>query len=112
MNDPTGDTDTAPGDDLSVTSRQATRDFWAEENLKLVQPHLRLQKAARIVNGIGRGKDCSISRCWLRPPPDTRLLSGNMHYYGIDIAIHDHRAFDQEADFLESRSDLATRSSV
>jgi SAM-dependent methyltransferase len=102
MNDPTGGTDTAPGDDLSGNARHYKRDFWAEENLKFVQPHFRLQKAARIVNGIGRGKDCSILDVGCGPATLMRLLPGNIHYYGIDIAIHDHQASNLvEADFLE-----------
>jgi len=77
------------------------RDFWSEENLKFTRPHFRLEKAARIVNRMARGRECDLLDVGCGPGTLMRLLDSNIHYHGIDIAIHDPAPNLLEADLLE-----------
>ena len=77
-------------------------DFWSKENLNYVQPHFRLQKAARLVNRIAQGKECDLLDVGCGPATLMRLLQKNIHYYGIDIAIHEPAPYLLQADFLET----------
>ena len=102
MNDPASGESIAPGESAGSTVQYYKRDFWIKENLKHVPPHYRLQKAARIVNGIARGKECDLFDVGCGPATLKHLLTKNIHYYGIDIAIHDPAPNLIEADFLET----------
>lgn len=78
------------------------RDFWSSENLKYTQPHFRMEKAARIVKRIARGKECDLLDVGCGPAALSQLLQSNIHYHGIDIAIHDSRPNLVQTDFLET----------
>lgn len=78
------------------------REFWIEENRKYVEPHFRLAKAARIVNKLARGKECDLLDVGCGPATLARLLDINIHYYGVDIAIHNPAPNLLQADFAES----------
>jgi len=78
------------------------RAFWADENLKYTEPHFRLEKSARIVSAIARGKESDLLDVGCGPATMQRLLPPNIHYYGIDIAIHNPAPNLQETDFLEN----------
>ena len=78
------------------------RDFWAGENLKYVEPHFRLTKAARIVNRLARGRAGNLLDVGCGPATLARLLDKNIRYYGIDIAIHEPADNLIQADFVES----------
>lgn len=78
------------------------RDFWAKENLNYVEPHFRLTKAARIVNQLARGRECSLLDVGCGPATMAKLLEKNIHYYGIDIAIHKPAPNLLQSDFAES----------
>jgi cyclopropane fatty-acyl-phospholipid synthase-like methyltransferase len=65
------------------------RDFWIKENQKHVPAHYRLQKSARIINGLVGQDDRDLLDIGCGPATLMRLLRPNIHYYGIDIAIHD-----------------------
>ena len=81
------------------------RNFWSKEerqNLNYIEPHFRLKKSARIVNKIARGKECTLLDIGCGPATLQRLLSPNIQYYGIDIAVYDPAANLIEADFLET----------
>jgi len=78
------------------------RDFWAKENLNYVEPHFRLTKAARIVNQLARGRECDLLDVGCGPATMTKLLERNIHYYGIDIAIHKPAPNLLQSDFAES----------
>ncbi len=78
------------------------RDFWSKENLKYARPHFRMEKAARLVNRIGRGKQRDLLDVGCGPATLMRLLENNIHYYGIDIAIHDPKPNLRQSDFLEA----------
>lgn len=75
------------------------RDFWAKENLKYVEPHFRLSKSARLINRIARGKECELLDVGCGPAALMGLLEKNIHYYGIDIAIHHPAPNLLESDF-------------
>lgn len=77
------------------------RDFWIKENRKHVPPHYRLQKSARIINAIAGREDCDLLDVGCGPATLMRLLHPNIHYYGIDIAMHDQVPNLLESDFLE-----------
>jgi SAM-dependent methyltransferase len=91
----------APGGDQG-TAQRYKRDFWIQENLKHAVPHYRLQKVARVANRIARGRECDLLDVGCGPATLQRLLTGNMRYYGIDMAIHEPAPNLREADFLES----------
>jgi SAM-dependent methyltransferase len=81
--------------------RYYKKDFWSEENLKFLQPHIRMEKTAQIVNRIARGKECDLLDLGCGPATLRHLLSDNIHYHGIDIAIHEPAPYLIEADFVE-----------
>jgi SAM-dependent methyltransferase len=86
----------------SVGKTLYKKGFWSKENLQYGRPHYRLEKSARIVNRIARGRSCTLldvgcGGAALRP-----LIRPNIEYYGIDIAIHDPAPNLIEADFLEA----------
>lgn len=78
------------------------RDFWIRENLNYAQPHFRLEKSARIVNRTARGKECDLLDVGCGPATLMHLLQKNIHYYGIDIAIHSPAPYLIQTDFLET----------
>ena len=89
---------------MDITQAQATlyrkRDFWANENLKYATPHFRLKKAARLVNKIAGGRPCQLLDVGCGPATLMRLLDQNIHYHGIDMAIHAPSPDLVETDFV------------
>lgn len=83
-------------------ARYHKRDFWATENLKYVEPHFRLCKASRIVNKLAGGRECDLLDVGCGPATLAQLLDRNIHYHGIDIAIHHSAANLIQADFVEA----------
>ena len=77
------------------------RDFWIKENQKHIPAHYRLQKSARIINDIVGRKESNLLDVGCGPATLMRLLRPNIHYYGIDIAIHDSAPNLIEADILK-----------
>lgn len=77
-------------------------DFWAKENLNYVEPHFRLTKAARIVNQLAQGREFDLLDVGCGPATMSKLLERNIHYYGIDIAIHKPAPNLLQSDFAES----------
>jgi SAM-dependent methyltransferase len=77
------------------------KDFWYEENLRYSEPHLRAQKVARLVNKIAHGQESDLLDVGCGPGALRYLLNDNVHYYGIDIAIHEPAPNLIEADLLE-----------
>jgi len=78
------------------------RDFWAKENLKYVQPHFRMQKAANLVNSVAKSKPSDFLDLGCGPATLEHLLRRNIHYHGIDIAIQKPAPNLLQADFLET----------
>lgn len=85
----------------TVTVKYHKRDFWIEENLKYVEPHFRLAKAARIINKLARRRECDLLDVGCGPATLARLLNKNIHYYGVDIAIHNPAPNLLQSDFAE-----------
>ena len=82
--------------------RYYKRDFWIKENQKHIPAHYRLQKAARIVNKVAAGRESDLLDVGCGPATLMRLVDKNVHYYGIDIAIHDPAPNLLEVDLLET----------
>ena len=78
------------------------RDFWIKENQKHVPAHYRLQKAARVVSDIAQGRECDLLDVGCGPATFGSLLPGNIHYHGIDLAIHNPASNLIETDILEN----------
>jgi SAM-dependent methyltransferase len=100
MNDPADGEEISVHDDSDAV-KYYKRDFWSEENLKFTRPHFRLKKAARIINKMAQGKERDLLDVGCGPSALMSLLEKNIHYYGIDIAIHEPAPNLLEADFLE-----------
>ena len=100
MNDPAGGESFVSEGNIGNTLHK--KDFWSKENLKYSRPHYRLEKAARIINRLARGRRCTLLDVGCGPATLMSLLRSNIQYYGIDIAIHDPAPNLIEADFLET----------
>lgn len=92
----------APDGGSGSIAERYKRDFWVKENLKHVPAHYRLQKTARIVNKVAAGKECDLLDVGCGPATLMSLTQQNIHYFGIDIAIHDRAPNLIEADFLKA----------
>jgi SAM-dependent methyltransferase len=82
-----------------ATENYRTRDYWIVENALYAKPSFRLQKCARIVNEIARGRACNLLDLGCGPAALREVLSPNVSYYGVDIAIHEPASYLQELDF-------------
>lgn len=78
------------------------RNFWINKNLNYARPHFRLEKSARIINKLAIGKECDLLDVGCGPATLRGLLDRRIHYYGIDIAIHDPAPNLIGMDFLEA----------
>jgi cyclopropane fatty-acyl-phospholipid synthase-like methyltransferase len=76
-------------------------EFWIKENQKHVPAHYRLQKSAHIVNALAGREERELLDIGCGPATLMRLLRPNIHYHGIDIAIHDPAPNLIESDILE-----------
>jgi SAM-dependent methyltransferase len=85
-----------------TSERYYKRDFWASENLKYAEPHFRLQKSARLINRLAQKKECDLLDVGCGPAALMSLLEKNIHYYGIDMAIHNPAPNLIESDFVAS----------
>jgi SAM-dependent methyltransferase len=88
--------------DPGGTTQYYGQSFWRKENRKFAEPHFRMEKSARIVNGIARGKESYLLDVGCGPATLAHLLDENIHYHGIDIAIQDPAPNLIEADFLKT----------
>jgi cyclopropane fatty-acyl-phospholipid synthase-like methyltransferase len=78
------------------------RDFWIKENQKHIPAHYRLRKSAQLINAIAQGEERDLLDIGCGPATLMRLLRENIHYYGIDIAIHNPASNLIETDILEN----------
>ena len=79
-----------------------SKDFWREENAQFGSSHHRLEKSARIIEQMSRGRECTLLDVGCGPATLMRLLPPNVRYYGIDIAISTPAANLIEADILRT----------
>jgi SAM-dependent methyltransferase len=101
--------DIASGNDFSSAAQRFKREFWSKENLRFSQPHYRLEKSARIINLLAQGKDCTLLDVGCGPATLSRLLTPNIEYYGLDIAIQVPAPNLIEEDFLVAPIKFADR---
>lgn len=92
--------------DVDASARESIadvykRDFWIKENQKHIPAHYRLRKSARIINAIAGREECDLLDVGCGPATLLLLLQPNIHYYGIDIAIHDPMPNLIETDILK-----------
>lgn len=85
------------------------KEFWQQENLNYARPHLRMEKVAGLVNKVARGGECSLLDVGCGPAALSALLSPNVRYYGIDIAIQYPAPNLLEADLVEAPIKFADR---
>lgn len=85
------------------------KDFWKQENLKYSHAHYRMQKCARLVTRLAGTAECSLLDVGCGPATLSTLLSSNVEYFGIDIAIQDPAPNLAEFDFLEQPIGFADR---
>jgi SAM-dependent methyltransferase len=78
------------------------KDFWSTENLKYSRPHFRMEKIARTVNALARGRNYTLLDVGCGPAALEPLLRPNIQYYGIDIALAQQAPNLIEADILEA----------
>jgi SAM-dependent methyltransferase len=100
MNDSAGGKGSASAGNINDTLRK--KDFWSQENLKYSRPHYRLEKSARVINRLARGRRCTLLDVGCGPASLMYLLQPNIQYHGIDIAIHNPAPNLIEADLLET----------
>jgi SAM-dependent methyltransferase len=90
----------------AVTPRDVTDEpvaaFWRRENLRFADPHYRLVKAARIIDKLAHGRECSVLDVGCGPATVGSILPANIDYYGIDIAIQDPAPNLLEADLRDT----------
>lgn len=72
------------------------------ENQRYSRAHYRLKKASRIVNKIAGPDECDLLDLGCGPAALQQLLTPNVHYHGIDIALSEPAPYLIEADLLES----------
>jgi SAM-dependent methyltransferase len=77
------------------------RDFWSVENLNFAKPHFRMLRVAEIVSEIAAGRERDLLDVGCGPATVQRLLPGNVHYHGIDIAIQEPAPNLLEMDITE-----------
>lgn len=92
-----------------ITTRFLDRSFWLDQNARYDEPYFRLEKCARIVNRLARGKDCDLLDVGCGPATLATLLDPNIIYYGIDIAIHNPAPNLLEMDFAKGRVGFQNR---
>ena len=102
MNDPVSSKGMVPDGGARERASRYKKDFWEEENLKFGEPWYRLEKSARIISRLAGGRECTLLDVGCGPATLMRLLPANIHYHGIDIAIHNPAPNLMEADLLES----------
>jgi SAM-dependent methyltransferase len=78
---------TASSGMASEESRYCTRDFWGEENLRFIKPHFRLGKAVTLINKLARDREVDLLDIGCGPATVGHLVTQNVHYFGIDIAV-------------------------
>ena len=93
-----GQNDIGAADAVDSTAHSDPGKFWRRENLRFTEPHYRLVKAARIIKKLAQGRECTLLDVGCGPATLSRLLPGNIDYYGIDIAIQDPAPNLLEAD--------------
>lgn len=80
--------------------RYYKKDFWKTENLKYSKPHFRMEKAARIISQLSRGRTSTLLDVGCGPATLQHLVPPNVSYHGIDISIPNPGPALAEVDFV------------
>jgi len=78
------------------------REFWIHENLLYAQPNFRLEKCARLINGLMQGRTYDLLDVGCGPAALRRLLDSSITYHGVDIAIHEPAPYLRELDIVQN----------
>ena len=82
-----------------VNNKFFDKNFWlSEAGFYYTKPYLRLEKCARLVNRLARNSELELLDVGCGPATLAKFLNPNIHYYGIDIAIHTPGDNFQEVD--------------
>jgi SAM-dependent methyltransferase len=100
MNDSANGHGATSTDDADRQVRYYKKDFWRTENLKYSKPHFRMEKAARIINQLSRGRTPDLLDVGCGPATLQHLVTPNVNYHGIDIAIPNPGPDLAEVDFV------------
>jgi cyclopropane fatty-acyl-phospholipid synthase-like methyltransferase len=100
MNDSANGHGATSTNDEGSKVRYYKKDFWSTENLKYSEPHFRMEKAARIINQLSRGRTRTLLDVGCGPGALQYLLTANVIYHGIDIAIPNPGPTLAEVDFV------------
>lgn len=100
MADPTGGA--VPKAGTAAAARYYKKDFWRTENRKFGEPWYRLEKAAILINRVAPSGGCTLLDVGCGPAALQRLLSPDIEYFGIDIAIQYPAPNLREADLMET----------
>lgn len=84
--------------------------WWQHEGLIYFQLHYRLVKCARIVNSLAGGRECDLLDVGCGPATLSHLLQNNIHYYGIDIKLHDPTPNLLEMDLTKNEINFQNKS--
>lgn len=87
--------------DAQTTEKYFDREFWKTENRRYLEPHFRLEKAARLLNGMAAGRPKRLLDIGCGPAALATLLDSNIDYRGIDIALQAQAPFLRELDFVK-----------
>jgi SAM-dependent methyltransferase len=94
--------DVVSADNVGSPARLYKKDFWSQENLKFSAPWYRIEKSARLIARLARGRECSLLDIGCGPAALMHLLPQNVDYYGIDIAIQESAPNLIESDILKN----------
>jgi cyclopropane fatty-acyl-phospholipid synthase-like methyltransferase len=86
----------------ATTQNYRKRDYWIVENAQYAKPSFRLSKCSRMINEMANGRECSLLDVGCGPGALRPLLSPNISYYGIDIAIPQPASYLRELDFAKN----------
>jgi cyclopropane fatty-acyl-phospholipid synthase-like methyltransferase len=84
-------------------SKFRSRDYWIVQNLEYAEPSFRLFKCARMLNEFANGKESNLLDVGCGPGTLGSLLDPNIHYHGIDIAIHQPAPYLREFDISREK---------
>jgi SAM-dependent methyltransferase len=80
------------------------REFWSNENLRWASVYFRLEKCARIVNQLAKGRPCDLLDVGCGPLALlSTLIDDNIRYFGIDIAPHETSSAVMQADIVKNK---------
>ena len=84
------------------TATSYGRDFWVQYGLNYSKTHYRMEKSARIINRLARNRGrCTLLDIGCGPATLQHLLTPNITYYGLDIAIQEPAPNLIETDLLK-----------